>query len=115
MPIQPGTYELGPADGTLSVRTSRTGAAAKAGHDLRMEVGSWSATIALAEDPAQTTMRLSADSRSLRVLEGTGGMSALDEDDRLSPILAHLSRSFTAPETTFDASSQPSSLQPTRY
>jgi DNA primase large subunit len=36
----------------------------------------------------------------------------LDEDDRLSPILAHLSRSFTAPEATFDSSSQPSSLHP---
>jgi DNA primase large subunit len=40
-------------------------------------------------------------------------LPSLDEDDRLSPILAHLSRSFTAPEATFDASSQPSSLQPT--
>jgi DNA primase large subunit len=38
----------------------------------------------------------------------------LDEDDRLSPILAHLSRSFATPEATYDASSSlPSHLQPT--
>jgi DNA primase large subunit len=37
----------------------------------------------------------------------------LDEDDRLSPILAHLSRSFAAPEATYDSSSSlPSHLQP---
>jgi DNA primase large subunit len=38
----------------------------------------------------------------------------LDEDDRLSPILAHLSRSFTAPDATYDSSSPlPNNLQPT--
>ncbi|KAJ9665540.1 DNA primase subunit pri2 [Coniosporium apollinis] len=37
----------------------------------------------------------------------------LDEDDRLSPILAHLSQSFTAPEATYDAESSPSGLAPT--
>ncbi|KAF2399523.1 DNA primase, large subunit [Trichodelitschia bisporula] len=37
----------------------------------------------------------------------------LDEDDRLSPILAHLSQSFTAPDATYDTSSTPSSLHPT--
>jgi DNA primase large subunit len=37
----------------------------------------------------------------------------LDEDDRLSPILAHLSRAFTAPDATYDSSSPlPSHLQP---
>ena len=32
---------LGPGDGTLTVRTGRSGAAAKAGHDLVLEVTSW--------------------------------------------------------------------------
>jgi hypothetical protein len=82
MAIPTGTFTLGPADGTLSVHTGKTGAAAKAGHNLRIEVRRWSATITLAEDPADSTMQLSADSRSLSVLEGTGGMSSLDEDDR---------------------------------
>src|SRR3954471_9640864 len=67
---------LGPDSGTLTVRTRRRGAASKAGHDLRMEVGSWSAQLDLNE-PA--SLSLSADSRSFRVVEGTGGGIPLGE------------------------------------
>ncbi|MHB1837357.1 MAG: YceI family protein [Solirubrobacteraceae bacterium] len=82
MTIEPGTYELGPQNGTLTVRTGRVGAASKAGHDLLIRVERWSATVKLAPDPAQTTMSLSADSRSFTVLEGTGGMKGLSESDK---------------------------------
>jgi uncharacterized protein involved in outer membrane biogenesis len=68
---------FGPENATLTVMTKRTGAAAKAGHDLLIEVTAWSATLDPDADPA---LRLSADSRSLRVLEGTGGVQALDEE-----------------------------------
>jgi YceI-like protein len=68
---------FGPDNATLTVRTKRTGAASKAGHDLLIEVGSWSATLDPDADPALT---LTADSRSLRVLEGTGGIQALDDE-----------------------------------
>ena len=70
---------FGPENARLTVRTGRTGAASKAGHDLLIEVKSWSATLDPEADPALT---LTADSRSLRVLEGTGGVQALDDDDR---------------------------------
>ena len=79
-----GTYQLGPADGTLSIRTARTGAAAKAGHDLLIEVTAWEATLALAADPAASSIALRADSSSLLVREGTGGISELDDSDRAS-------------------------------
>jgi polyisoprenoid-binding protein YceI len=82
MPIQPGKYSLGPEQATLRIRTGRSGAAAKAGHDLLMEVTSWSATIDVGPEAAQTSLTLSADARSLRVREGTGGMKALDDDDK---------------------------------
>jgi YceI-like domain len=72
------TYTLGPDDGTLSVRTGRTGTVAKAGHDLLIHVEAWSATLDL-EAPRLT---LDADATSLHVIEGTGGMKSLDEDDR---------------------------------
>ena len=72
------TYTLGPDDGTLSVRTGRTGTVAKAGHDLLIHVEKWSATLDL-EAPSVT---LDADATSLHVVEGTGGMKSLDEDDR---------------------------------
>jgi polyisoprenoid-binding protein YceI len=73
--ITAGSHTLGPSDGTLSVRTGRTGAVAKAGHDLRLEVTRWEATI----DGAH--VELTADGTSLKVREGTGGMKALDDGD----------------------------------
>jgi Fe-Mn family superoxide dismutase len=84
VPIQPGTYKIGPKNGTLSVRTGRTGAAAKAGHDLLLHVTAWQATLEVSEDPAQTSIVLDADATSLRVREGTGGMQALGDDDKAS-------------------------------
>jgi polyisoprenoid-binding protein YceI len=79
--IQSGRHRLGPDNATLSVRTERAGAAAKAGHDLVIHVTSWEAELVVAEDPADTTMELTADATSLRVIEGTGGMQALGDDD----------------------------------
>jgi hypothetical protein len=70
-------YTLGPDDGTLSVRTGRGGAVAKAGHDLLIHVTAWSATL----DLDAPSLALEADSTSLRVREGSGGMQALDDGD----------------------------------
>jgi polyisoprenoid-binding protein YceI len=84
MPIQPGTHRFGPGNGTLSVKTGRTGAAAKAGHNLLIHVTAWQATLEVGDDPAQTSVVLDADATSLRVREGTGGMQALGDDDKAS-------------------------------
>jgi hypothetical protein len=73
------SHVFGPENATLTVRTKRTGAASKAGHDLLIEVTTWSATLDTDADPALT---LTADSRSLRVLEGSGGIQTLGEDDK---------------------------------
>jgi polyisoprenoid-binding protein YceI len=80
--VAPGTYALGPAGGELTVATGKGGAAARAAHNLSIVVARWEATIVLADDPAETTMSLTADSRSLRVIDGTGGMTPLGEDDK---------------------------------
>jgi polyisoprenoid-binding protein YceI len=82
MPIPPGRYELGPNDATLTVRTGKAGAASKAGHNLRIEVTSWRATLDVGDAPEATELQLTADPRSLRVREGTGGVQALDDDDK---------------------------------
>jgi polyisoprenoid-binding protein YceI len=79
--IQSGTHRLGPDNATLSVRTRRVGAAAKAGHDLLLRVNSWDATLVVGEDHSDTSMRLSADATSLHVVKGTGGIQELGEDD----------------------------------
>jgi hypothetical protein len=83
MPIMPGTRELGPDNASLRIETKRGGAAAKAGHDLVIEVRSWRATLVIGEDPAENSLVLSADSGSMEVLEGTGGIMALSDDDRV--------------------------------
>jgi polyisoprenoid-binding protein YceI len=80
MPLQPGSYAFGPGDATLLVKTGRKGAAAKAGHDLVIEVTRWGATLDVGA--AATALTLDVDSRSLRVLEGTGGMTALGDEEK---------------------------------
>jgi polyisoprenoid-binding protein YceI len=80
--LQTGSYRLGPGHGTLSVRTKRTGAAAKAGHDLLIHVTAWEATLEVGDDPADTSIELTADAASLRVQEGTGGLQSLGDDDK---------------------------------
>jgi polyisoprenoid-binding protein YceI len=79
MRLQPGTHALSPADGTLTVLTGRGGAAAKAGHDLTIEVTRWRGTIDVGE---AVSLSLTADARSLRVREGSGGMKDLDDEDK---------------------------------
>jgi hypothetical protein len=73
------THRLGPDNATLTVRTGRSGAIARVGHDLVIEVGKWSATLVLGEHSA---LVLKADSRSLKVLSGTGGLQPLGDDDK---------------------------------
>jgi hypothetical protein len=80
--IPPGTYRIGPGDGTLSVRTQRTGAAAKAGHNLLMHVTAWGATLTIGEGPGESSLELAVDGASLRVREGSGGMQELGDDDK---------------------------------
>jgi polyisoprenoid-binding protein YceI len=82
MPIEPGKYQLGPDNGTLSVFTERTGAAAMAGHNLHFDVTSWNATVTVADDPSASAIEVTADGGSLKVIEGVGGMQSLDDGNR---------------------------------
>ena len=80
--VEPGTHRFGPSNATLSVQTRRGGAAAKAGHDLLLHVTAWEGTLTIGEDGAPAAAELVADATSLRVQEGTGGMKALDDEDK---------------------------------
>jgi polyisoprenoid-binding protein YceI len=82
MAIQAGNYRLGPDNATLRVKTGRHGAAAKAGHDLVIEVKSWEATLNVADDVAASSLELTADPTSLHVIKGEGGMQTLGDDDK---------------------------------
>jgi len=84
MPIAPGTHRLGPHNATLSVHTTRRGAAAKAGHDLVIHVTSWQGSLEVGDDGRAASVELDADPTSLRVQAGTGGIKALGDDDKAS-------------------------------
>jgi superoxide dismutase, Fe-Mn family len=64
------------------VRTGRTGAAAKAGHDLLIHVIGWEATLEVGDGDGQASIVLDVDATSLRVREGTGGMQPLGYEDK---------------------------------
>lgn len=82
MALTAGTHTLGPDDARLTVNTGKAGAIAVAGHNLLIEVGSWSGTLTIGDDGAVDALSLSADSRSMKVLEGTGGVQSLGDDDK---------------------------------
>ena len=82
MSVSVGQHKLGPDNATLSVRTKKGGAASKAGHNLLIEVTSWSATLDVGADQPQMSIELSADSSSMKVIEGTGGVMALGDTDK---------------------------------
>jgi polyisoprenoid-binding protein YceI len=82
MSIKPGTHKLGPDCGTLTITTGRAGAAAKAGHDLTISVDDWDGTLEIGEDPSQSSLALNADTDSLRVVDGKGGIKSLGDDDK---------------------------------
>jgi hypothetical protein len=81
-----GTYLLGTGAGRILVKTARTGLAARAGHDLTIEITRWSARVAIpAEDGggiAAAEITADLDLGSLAVREGTGGVKPLTDKDR---------------------------------
>jgi polyisoprenoid-binding protein YceI len=82
MALEIGRHELGPANGSMQVKTYREGVAAKVGHDLVIDVTRWEATVVIADDPAASTIELHADALSLRVREGLRGVKPLTDKDR---------------------------------
>jgi polyisoprenoid-binding protein YceI len=81
-----GTYELGPGDGQVLVRTGREGLAARAGHDLTIAITRWTARAMLPDAAsggvAAATLTAELDLTSLAVRQGTGGAKPLTDRDR---------------------------------
>jgi polyisoprenoid-binding protein YceI len=80
-----GTHELGPGSGQVLIKTGRVGLAARAGHDLTLEITQWSASVSVpsADDTSSTeTVSASLDLGSLAVRAGTGGAKPLTDKDR---------------------------------
>lgn len=83
MAFPPGTHRFGPDNASLQVRTYREGVAAKAGHDLIIDVTSWEATLEIADETAGWSIELNADPRSLEIREGLRGVKPLTDKDRV--------------------------------
>ncbi|MEA2279438.1 MAG: hypothetical protein QOK21_45 [Solirubrobacteraceae bacterium] len=80
MALAPGHHSVGPATGSLRIKTYREGVAAKVGHDLVIEAGSWEATVESGTGDMAISLR--ADPTSLRVLTGERGVKPLTDRDR---------------------------------
>jgi len=83
MAASTGTYRLGPDAGHVVIKTTRAGLAARVGHDLTLDVTSWSADITVpGDDLSAATVTAELDLGSLAVDAGTGGARPLTDSDR---------------------------------
>ena len=103
VPIIPGEHKLGPENGSLRIETKRGGAAAKAGHDLEFEVTSWNGMLSVADDGLDIHVELSADSGSLQVTKGTGGIMDLTEEDKVEIVKTLESEVLPAGQVDFES------------
>jgi len=128
-----GNFRLGPDTGRVVIKTSRAGLAAKAGHDLTIEVTRWSARVDVPAESdggqAAATVSAELDLGSLEVREGTGGAMPLTDRDRgqikkqMSGILGGGTASFASSRiippgaiegtVTLNGKTQPARLQVT--
>jgi hypothetical protein len=101
-----GKFRLGPDNGRVILKTGRAGLAAKAGHDLTIEITRWSARVEVPDEEAggvgAATITAELDLGSTAVREGTGGAKPLTDRDRgeikktMSGILGDGRASFTS-------------------
>ncbi len=137
MTANTGSFQLGPDTGRVVIKTGRAGLAARAGHDLTIEVTRWSARAQVPDEAAggagAATVTAELDLGSLEPREGTGGVKPLTDGDRrdikktMSGILGGGTATFTSSRIvrsgsgggaiegtlTLNGTSQPARLQVT--
>lgn len=100
--IASGERQLGPSDGRLLVKVFREGMARKMGHDLVIEVTSWSATVNVdGEDLGNSTVNATADVGSFEVREGVGGAKPLSDSDKADIKKTIVTKILRDPEISF--------------
>lgn len=75
------TWNLGPAEGELTVRTGVAGRASKMGHRLTIDFTEWSLEIDWVDD-SPTGVTLTVDLPSLQVRKGEGGLTPLSGPEK---------------------------------
>ncbi len=107
MTMRAGHYTFGPEQGRISVRTSRDGLAAQAGHDLTIDAVRWSGELVVAPDLAPASLEVHVDLGALVVRAGTGGIKPLTERDKreISVTARKVLAADRYPEASFTATS----------
>jgi len=101
--VPSGSYRFGPDDGRLQLDVLRDGLARRIGHDLVMAVESWSVVATVAGNLAASSLTVTADLRSLVVVEGRGGVLPLADRDKgqILSAAAKVLRADTNPALTW--------------
>lgn len=107
MAIHAGRHQFGTDKGRITLRTSRDGLVASAGHDLTIDAVSWSGELVVADDHTPASLAVKVDLGALVVRGGSGGIKPLtDRDKREIAVTAR--KVLTAdryPDATFTATS----------
>src|SRR5688572_20565698 len=82
MNVKPGTYNLGPSDGAVRVKTGRQGMAAKVGQDLTLEGCNWKATVTSDAGRARSEVRAATGPRTPDVTAAAGGAKPVSDKDK---------------------------------
>jgi polyisoprenoid-binding protein YceI len=105
MAVPTGRYRLGTKSGRIVLRTYRDGLAATAGHDLIIDLPSWSGELTVDDDKAPKALEVRIDIGALRVRDGSGGLKPLTDRDRneIATTARRLLSSEQHPEAVFTA------------
>jgi polyisoprenoid-binding protein YceI len=105
MAVPTGRYRLGTKSGRIVLRTYRDGLAATAGHDLVIDLPSWSGELTVDDDKAPEALEVHVDIGALKVRDGTGGLKPLTDRDRneIATTARRLLATEQHPEAVFTA------------
>ena len=105
MAVPTGRYRLGTKSGRIVLRTYRDGLAATAGHDLIIDLPSWSGELTVNDDKTPEALEVHVDIGALRVRDGTGGIKPLTDRDRheIATTARRLLSTDRHPEAVFTA------------
>ena len=82
MAMHAGRHQLSTDNGRITLRTSRDGLAAQAGHDLTIDAARWSGELVLADDLAPASLDVRIDMGALVVRAGSSGIKPLSDKDK---------------------------------
>jgi polyisoprenoid-binding protein YceI len=107
MAIHAGRHQFGTDKGRITLRTSRDGLVASAGHDLTIDAVRWSGELVVGGDGAPASLAVKVDLGALVVRSGSGGIKPLTDRDRreIAVTARKVLKADRNPEATFTGTS----------